>query len=73
MGASVVNALSEWLEVTIYREGKKYKQRFADGGKPASPLTEQGKTTKKEPSFTSNLIQPFFHQPFTNLKRYQNV
>ncbi|MFD2760320.1 DNA topoisomerase IV subunit B [Lentibacillus juripiscarius] len=47
VGASVVNALSEWLEVTIYREGKKYKQRFADGGKPASPLTEQGKTTKK--------------------------
>ncbi|RYG71819.1 DNA topoisomerase IV subunit B [Lentibacillus lipolyticus] len=47
VGASVVNALSEWLEVTIFREGKKYKQRFADGGKPASSLTEQGKTNKK--------------------------
>ena len=28
VGASVVNALSEWLEVTIYHEGKEYKQRY---------------------------------------------
>lgn len=72
MGASVVNALSEWLEVTIYREGKKYKQRFADGGKPASPLTEQG----KQPKRNRHHFKPdpaIFHQPFTNLKRYQNV
>ncbi len=31
VGASVVNALSEWLEVTIFKKGKVYKQRFERG------------------------------------------
>ena len=31
VGASVVNALSEWLEVEIYHEGKVYKQRYERG------------------------------------------
>ena len=31
MGASVVNALSSWLEVTIYHEGKVYRQRYERG------------------------------------------
>ncbi|MDE7095086.1 MAG: DNA topoisomerase IV subunit B, partial [Anaeroplasmataceae bacterium] len=31
VGASVVNALSEWLEVTVNRNGKKYRQRFERG------------------------------------------
>ena len=31
VGASVVNALSEWLEVTLCREGKVYKQRYERG------------------------------------------
>ena len=42
VGASVVNALSTWLEVTVYRDGKEYFQRFENGGHPAGPLKEIG-------------------------------
>ena len=38
VGASVVNALSEWLEVKVYRDGKIYHQRFEKGGHPVKPL-----------------------------------
>jgi topoisomerase IV subunit B len=44
VGASVVNALSEWLEVTIKRDGYVYKQRFEKGGVPATTLEKLGKT-----------------------------
>jgi len=46
VGAAVVNALSEWLEVTIYRVGKTYYQRFEHGGNVSEPLKEV-KMTKK--------------------------
>ncbi|WP_416150610.1 DNA topoisomerase IV subunit B [Salipaludibacillus sp. HK11] len=46
VGASVVNALSEWLEVTIHRDGSVYRQRFENGGKPATTLETIGKTRK---------------------------
>lgn len=38
VGASVVNALSEWLEVKVYREGNVYYQRFSNGGKAEDSL-----------------------------------
>ena len=41
VGASVVNALSEWLEVIIYRDGKEYKQRY-ERGHTMYPLKEMG-------------------------------
>lgn len=44
VGSSVVNALSTFLEVTIHRDGKKYKQRFENGGKPVTTLEEIGNT-----------------------------
>ena len=41
VGASVVNALSEWLEVTVHRNNKEYTQRY-ERGKIATDLAECG-------------------------------
>lgn len=38
VGASVVNALSDWLEVRVYRDGEVHYQRFENGGHPVEPL-----------------------------------
>ncbi len=38
VGASVVNALSEWLEVKVYKNGKVHYQKFANGGHPVEDL-----------------------------------
>ena len=44
VGASVVNALSEWLEVTVYQDGKIYFIRFENGGHAVEPLKVIGTT-----------------------------
>jgi DNA gyrase subunit B len=41
VGVSVVNALSEWLDLTVHREGHIWQQRF-EQGKAASPLQQVG-------------------------------
>lgn len=46
VGASVVNALSQWLEVTVYQNGNVYNVRFENGGNTVSPLKIIGKTDK---------------------------
>lgn len=46
VGASVVNALSEWLMVEVYRDGKIYKQEYRRG-EPLYPLKVVGTTTKR--------------------------
>ncbi|WP_187119482.1 DNA topoisomerase IV subunit B [Bacillus testis] len=67
VGASVVNALSEWLTVTIKRDGSIYEQRFANGGKPQTTLEKKGTTNgtgttihfKPDPAIFSTLIFNF--------------
>lgn len=44
VGASVVNALSEWLEVTVYQDGKIYFIRFENGGHAVEHLKIIGTT-----------------------------
>ena len=46
VGASVVNALSKWMEVTICRDGYKYFIRLKDGGKVDQKLKKIEKTSK---------------------------
>jgi DNA gyrase subunit B len=41
VGVSVVNALSEWLEVEVKRDGKMYRQKY-ERGKPVTPVREIG-------------------------------
>ena len=48
VGASVVNALSQWLEVTIHKDGKEFFIRFKDGGQVDKPLKETGTCPKEE-------------------------
>ncbi len=43
VGASVVNALSEWLEVSVFHDGSVYYIRFENGGHPVEPLKIIGK------------------------------
>ena len=42
VGSSVVNALSEWLEVEVAQNGHVYQQRFSNGGHPDYDLKEIG-------------------------------
>ncbi len=46
VGASVVNALSKWVEVTVCTGGKMYAMSFKNGGSEVSELKELGKTNK---------------------------
>ena len=45
VGASVVNALSQWLEVQVHKDGKIYEMKFARG-KVTQPMTVVGDTDK---------------------------
>ena len=52
VGASVVNALSEWLEVYVHREGHIYYQRFENGGTPVGSLKVVGDCDQEETGTT---------------------
>jgi DNA gyrase subunit B len=51
VGLSVVNALSEWLDVEIWQDGKTFKQTY-NRGIPQRPLAEAGKTQKRGTKIT---------------------
>src|SRR3954454_14690039 len=46
VGVSVVNALSEWLELTVWRDGEEHFMRFRDG-EPEAPLKVVGKSDRR--------------------------
>ena len=53
VGASVVNALSKWVTVTVYKDCKIYEAKFVDGGKIVQKLTEIGEC---EPNRTGTTV-----------------
>ncbi len=52
VGASVVNALSEWMDVTVCRDGGKYFLRFEHGGHPAGHLQRIGDSDERGTTVT---------------------
>jgi len=59
VGVSVVNALAAWLEVEVYRNGKKYFQRYEKGRK-VTPIKEAGDIKKTGTSITFKPDQEIF-------------
>jgi DNA gyrase subunit B len=57
VGVSVVNALSEWLDLTIWRDGKEHKMRFVNGD-AAAPLRETGAAEGKRGTSVRFLASP---------------
>ena len=52
VGASVVNALSKWVTVTVYKGGKVYEAKFEDGGKTVQKLTVIGECSENRTGTT---------------------
>ncbi len=56
VGASVVNALSDWLEVKVYRDGNIYFQRYSHGGHPEGELKIIDKCDKDRTGTTVHFL-----------------
>ena len=59
VGVSVVNALSEKLDLNIFRDGSEYEIRFKDGNS-IKPLKKLGKTKKRNKDYFSSLKTNIF-------------
>jgi DNA gyrase subunit B len=55
VGVSAVNALSEWCEVTVYRDGRMYFQRY-ERGYPVTPVKDMGKAPTKSTGTSTTFI-----------------
>ena len=58
VGVSAVNALSEWMETTVRREGREYRQRY-ERGKPATKVEDVRRVLKDDP-FQHGTTQRFY-------------
>ena len=56
VGASVVNALSKWVEVTVYKNGKIHNIKFANGGKTVEPLSVVGECSEDRTGTTVSFM-----------------
>ena len=72
VGASVVNALSSWVVVTVYKEGKVYEVKFADGGKTVQPLTVIG-ACEEDKSGTTVTFKPDADIFDTDISDYETL
>ena len=61
VGVSVVNALSRWLEVTVWRDGKEWRERF-ERGKPVTDLTGGTPTTRRGTRVTFKPDEEIFEE-----------
>ena len=76
VGVSAVNALSEWLEVEVKRNGKLYRQRYERGG-PVTPVQELGKAegTGTKTSFLpdTEIMQTLDYKFDTLVQRFREM
>ncbi len=56
VGASVVNALSKWVDVTVYKDGKIYNAKFSNGGHTDQPLTVIGECSPNRTGTTVSFM-----------------
>ena len=62
VGASVVNALSTYMEVISYRDGRIHQMRFENGGTKVSPISDLGATRRTGTTVTFKPDYEMFHE-----------
>ncbi|NJD51664.1 MAG: DNA topoisomerase (ATP-hydrolyzing) subunit B [Candidatus Methanoperedens sp.] len=71
VGVSAVNALSEWLEAEVRRDGKLFKQRY-ECGKPVTPVTAIGESTYTGTTITFKPDRTIFETLEFNIETLAN-
>ena len=74
VGVSVVNALSDWLEVEVKRDGKVYRQRY-EHGKPRGPLEEVDSVGKRNTGTRVRFLPEagYFDSPKVSVSRLKHL